>query len=246
MNVPNEVIKRIREAGKIVVLTGAGVSAESGISTFRDKDGWWSKYDPTELASPSGFERDPALVWQWYQYRRGKIRDNEPNAGHYALSELERMTPEFTLITQNVDRYHQQAGSKNIIELHGNIIENKCYSCGVMHRGNVDEEGKEPENCEECGGLIRPNVVWFGESLPHGAIERAQEETEEADIFMSIGTSAMVYPAAELPMLAKRSGVYAIEINSERTVISDYMDMHLHGKSGEILKEIVDKLKMEK
>lgn len=243
MEFPKELIERLAKAKKVAVLTGAGVSAESGIKTFRDPDGLWTKMNPAELASMDGFMKNPKLVWDWYQYRREIINSCKPNAGHYALAEMETMFPDFTLITQNVDRLHQQAGSKNVWELHGNIIENKCSLCFEPYLTEIKAEDKELPVCVHCGGKIRPNVVWFGEMLPERAINHADFKSRDSDVFFSIGTSAEVYPAAQLPVMAQRSGAYVIEINPNRTAISNYMSHRIESPSAVALPLLLDALK---
>ncbi len=237
-----KLIQKLKSAKSVAVLTGAGISAESGVPTFRGQEGLWKKFKPEELATFEAFIRNPELVWEWYNYRRKLLLEVQPNPGHYALVELENLFPNFTLITQNVDNLHRRAGSKNIVELHGNIERNYCIKCGKRYDDvNFAIELKSPK-CD-CGGLIRPDVVWFGEMLPVDAWERAEESASSCDVFFSIGTSGVVYPAASLPQIAKRSGAYTVEINIERTDLSWFMDEVIIGKSGEVLPELVKKLK---
>jgi len=211
---------------KVAVLTGAGISAESGIPTFRGKDGLWKNFRAEELATPEAFKRNPALVWEWYLWRRSIIEKAEPNKGHKALVELENILGDnFLLITQNVDGLHQKAGSKRLVELHGSIWRVRCLSCGANYHDYNTFYEKLPPSCEECGGLIRPDVVWFGEGLPEKALNMAFQWTMSCDVFVSIGTSGVVYPAAELPFLAKRHGAKVIEINPETTPISSIADV---------------------
>ena len=235
MEIPLSLLENLAKANHIVAMTGAGVSAESGIATFRDPDGLWSKFNPMELASINGFMSNPELVWEWYQYRRAIVNKSEPNPGHYALAEMERMFPKFDLITQNVDRLHQRAGSENVWELHGNIMDNKCFDCDMPFTGEVNLPDKQIPKCESCGGRIRPCVVWFGEMLPQYAFEHADSVSRICDIFFSIGTSAEVYPAAAIPVAAKHLGVFVVEINPNVTSFSHLADVHLQGPSGEIL-----------
>jgi NAD-dependent deacetylase len=197
MNIPENLLHSLSIAESIAVLTGAGISAESGIKTFRDPDGLWSKLNPQELASINGFMANPKLVWSWYQERLSIINNTNPNPGHYALAEMETLFSDFTLITQNVDRLHHKAGSKNIHELHGNIVENHCQSCKANYEGDTDLPDGELPKCPLCGGLIRPSVVWFGELLPIEAITGGEDAARRCDIFFSVGTSAEVYPAAK-------------------------------------------------
>lgn len=238
-------LSRLRSAENVSVLTGAGVSAESGVPTFRDPGGIWQKFKPEELANFEAFMRDPDFVWNWYQHRREIMRDVKPNPGHYALAEMEKIFSNFNLITQNIDNLHFRAGSKKITELHGNIERNFCISCRKLS-GEIDVTEKKVLKCESCGGLIRPDVVWFGEMLPTEALEFAQECAENSDVFLSIGTSAEVYPAAMLPIIAKRSGAYVAEINLNPTSISGELNETICGKSGEILSELVNYLKEKK
>ncbi|OHB95068.1 MAG: NAD-dependent protein deacylase [Planctomycetes bacterium RIFCSPLOWO2_02_FULL_50_16] len=254
----------LRKAGSCVVLTGAGISAESGIPTFRDaQTGLWSRFNPQELATPEGFRANPGRVWEWYEYRRGIIKKARPNPAHYALARLESLFLEnFWLITQNIDGLHAMAGSKNIIELHGNIFRNKCFQCGapvelteksvsdervssVTSSGTRKVEGIPPK-CLRCGGYVRPDVVWFNESLPEECINKSMELSSRCDIFFVIGTSAAVYPAAHLPMAAKRGGACVLEINTDPTPVTDYADFTLLGKAGEILPEFIKRLEQIK
>lgn len=239
---PPEFLKALKTAKKVTVLTGAGISAESGVPTFRGQDGLWKKFRAEELATVEAFMDNPRLVWEWYMYRREIIGRVKPNPGHYALAELERRFEDFTLITQNVDNLHRLAGSKNILELHGNITLNKCMDCNRPYNGEIIITEKAIPKCE-CGGNIRPGVVWFGELLPAQAINAAIDATERAELFFSIGTSALVYPAAAMPLTAKRNGAYLVEINLDPTPLSDIADCALQGKSGEILPEIIERMK---
>lgn len=232
MNLEEILIDKINKAKKGYALTGAGISAPSGIPTFRGEDGFWEKKDPHELASQSGFRKDPQMVWDWYNYRRDIIRKSEPNPAHYALVELENSFDDFVVITQNVDNYHQDAGSKNILELHGNIFRNKCNKCGKIF-GVVNS--KEIPKCDICGSYIRPDVVWFGEPLPKDVLERAWKWSEDSDICFVIGTSAMVQPAASLPLISRENGAFVIEINKNSTVISSYVDRSIIGDVTSIL-----------
>lgn len=238
---PPELIERLARARSVAVLTGAGISAESGVPTFRDPGGLWERFRPEELANVQAFLRNPDLVQRWYAYRRRLVREVEPNPGHYALVELERMVPDFALITQNVDNLHRQAGSRRVVELHGNLLRSYCIDCG-RPADEVDleaaAEGK-PVRCPACGGLIRPDVVWFGELLPEEALAEAYAACERAEVFLSVGTSAVVYPAAGLPLEAKRAGAYVAEINLQPSAIADQVDALLLGKAGEILPALV-------
>lgn len=246
MEIPEMLIEILSKANNIAVLTGAGISAESGISTFRDPDGLWAKFNPMELASIEGFMSNPQRVWDWYQYRRKVVYEAKPNPGHYALVEMEKIFPQFTLITQNVDRLHQKAGSKNVIELHGNIIENHCFNCKLPYEKEIDLESGTIPRCPKCGGLIRPSVVWFGEMLPPDALEMAEISARECEIFFSIGTSAEVFPAANLPYIAKHSGATLVEVNPNPTVLSPFVDFKISETSAKSLPKIVELLKKTK
>jgi NAD-dependent deacetylase len=224
----------------VVALTGAGISAESGVPTFRGKDGLWKKYDPMELATYKAFERDPKLVWEWYDWRRQLIAKAEPNDGHRILADMERER-DLWVITQNVDGLHQRAGSKRVVELHGNIWRVRCLGCGHEDYDYRVPLPELPPRCK-CGGLLRPGVVWFGESLPADALQKAYELSTEADVFLVIGTSAQVYPAAELPLVAKRSGAKLIEINPEETPITPYADLSLRERASTGLKKVLEVL----
>lgn len=212
-----QLIEALRRARSVFVLTGAGMSAESGLPTFRGVNGYWGKYRVEDLASPQGFNRNPRTVWRWYNERLLKYRDAEPNAGHYALAELEMLVPEVVIATQNVDSLHARAGSKNVLELHGHVRDARCTGCGatVPLRDGFDEERID----HECGGRFRPQVVWFGEMLPAGVWERAADAAAHADVILVIGTSAQVYPAANLALQNDRA--FVAEINPDSTALSD-------------------------
>jgi NAD-dependent deacetylase len=227
----------VRSASRIAVLTGAGVSAESGIPTFRSNGGFWQNRRFEDLATPQGFARDPKFVWQWYEERRRGIAAARPNAGHEALAALERRATEFTLITQNVDGLHDIAGSKNVIKLHGDIWLVRCTVCGA-ERIERTELNDLPPRCG-CGGLLRLGVVWFGEALPEGAMERATEAVGSAEVLIVAGTSAQVYPAAGLIPLAIQNRAWVIEVNPEVTGFSDDVTFALRGSSADILPQLV-------
>ena len=233
-------IDKIKNANHIVFFSGAGMSAESGIATFRGKDGIWNKFKPEELANFNAFMKNPDMVWEWYNYRRDIVRHSQPNPGHIAIAEFQKYIPKVTVITQNVDNLHYRAGSKNIFELHGNIERNYCTQCGKFYN-DIDELLKIPK-CK-CGGLIRPDVVWFGEYLPEDQFKGAEEASLECDIFFVIGTSAVVYPAASLIYTAKQSSAFIIEVNIEKTEIGSFADRTLIGKAGIILPSILEKIK---
>lgn len=233
-----QVRRWLERAEAVTVLTGAGISAESGVPTFRGAGGVWEKIDPMELASPEGFRRNPRKVWAWYNARRRELLQVRPNPGHYALAELEKRIPKFGLITQNVDRLHQAAGSRNVVELHGNIWEVRCSRCGRVEDRTGVELADEP-HCEECGGWLRPNVVWFGEELPTEAWRVAEDWTRRAEVFLAVGTSAEVWPAAGLIYLARDCGAKVVEINPEQTAASAIAHISLHGPAGQILPQLV-------
>lgn len=236
-------IQRLKKAKIVGVLTGAGVSAESGVPTFRGEKGLWKNFRPEELANFNAFMQNPKLVWEWYNWRKQLIYKVNPNPGHYALVKMEELFDEFSLITQNVDDLHRKAGSKKIYELHGNIMRNRCVDCNkyCQEEEIVFNDKEQLPHCE-CGGLIRPDVVWYGESLPQQVLLKSFEIANSADVFFSIGTAAVVQPAASLPIEAKQAGAYVVEINSEPTAISNYIDESIFGKSGEILPALVKKL----
>ena len=208
----------------MVVLTGAGISAESGIPTFRGLDGIWQGHDPRQLATPQAFQRDPELVWRFYEWRRGLVAEGKPNAAHRQLYEIEQALSDFTLITQNVDGYHQAAGNLDVLELHGSLWVIKCTGCSHRWENHRIPLDKLPPVCPVCGALARPDIVWFGENLQSEVLHTAILKAKQAKIFLTIGTSSIVYPAAELPLIAQQHGAYLIEINPEETPISTYMD----------------------
>ncbi len=246
MEIPQKLLEALSNADHVAMLTGAGVSAESGIKTFRDPDGLWTQFNPSELASIDGFMSNPELVWSWYQHRIEIIRNTKPNPGHYAIAEMEKMFNRFTLITQNVDRLHQQAGSKLVYELHGNIIDNHCFQCKMPYKEEIDISEKSVPTCPECGGLIRPSVVWFGEMLPFDALCAADEAAQQCDVFFSVGTSAEVYPAANIPHLAKKSGAFLVEVNPNLTALSYYADVKLGEPSGVTFPKLLEEFKKYK
>jgi len=228
----------LKQARSIAVLTGAGVSAESGVPTFRGNNGLWKQYRAEDLATPGAFARDPKLVWEWYDWRRSLISQAQPNAGHRALVELEKRVASFTLVTQNVDGLHELAGSRNVLEVHGSIWKVRCTSCGRERMDRRTPLPEIPPNCE-CGELLRPGVVWFGEALPLRVWQDAEAAVRTAEVFLLIGTSAVVYPAAGLAQIAKASGARVVEINIAETVLSDSIDEFLQGPSGELLPQLI-------
>lgn len=245
MEFPTELIEKLKSAKSVLFFTGAGISAESGIDTFRGKGGLWNKMKPQELASFDGFMRNPNLVWEWYQYRRKILKGTGPNPGHLAIAEFEKYIDNVIVVTQNVDNLHFRAGSTNILELHGNIQRNYCIDCKTYYGMDDFLDVDEAPKCPKCGGMIRPDVVWFGENLPQNIFAEAEKIAKQSDVCFVVGTSAVVYPAAHIPMSAKESGSYMVEINIEPTEITNSVDCSLTGKSGEILPELLNQIKGE-
>lgn len=245
-SLPDRLIEKLRTAEHIVVLTGAGISAESGIPTFRQaQTGLWAKYDAQELATPEAFQRHPKLVWAWYEWRRSLVRSASPNGGHYALAQLEQQCPHFALITQNVDGLHQEAGSVNVIELHGNLRRNKCFTNGhPVDPGKeiLAPDAEEPPRCPQCQSLLRPDVVWFGEALPASSLRDAYAAAQTCQLFLAIGTSAVVHPAASIPYAAMESGALTVEINPERTALTPHVDFALQFPAGQILPRLISRV----
>ena len=239
MEFSSDLLRMLRAARHVAVLTGAGVSAESGIPTFRAAQvGLWARYQPEDLATPEAFERNPGLVWDWYAWRGEIVRGARPNPGHFALAEMQRRVPKLSLITQNVDGLHQRAGSTDVIELHGNIGRTKCSRENIV----IDqwaETGETPPRCPRCGAYLRPDVVWFGERLPPAALEAAAQAAHTCDVFFSIGTSALVEPAASLARVALRRGAAVVEVNPTITPLTARATFVLQGASGEILPALI-------
>ncbi len=232
----------LKRARAVVVSTGAGMSKESGIPTFRDApNALWAKFNPEQLATQEGFRKDPALVWRWYAERREMIGRAKPHAGHAAIAAMETMFDKFTLITQNIDDLHRKAGSKNLIEIHGNIFRFKCLDQGHPIETLPDSEDVPPRCI--CGSLIRPDVVWFGELLPAEAVDRAYQALETCDAILVVGTSGMVYPAAGFPSVARQRGARVIEVNTEPTPMMGDADICLEGPAGEIVTELLSTIK---
>lgn len=243
MTFPARLLEFAARAKHVAVLTGAGVSAESGVPTFRDaQTGLWSQFKPEELATPRAFERNPKLVWEWYAWRRKLVSEAKPNPAHAILAAMETFFPQFHLITQNVDGLHQRAGSRNVIELHGNITRTKCYPENV-----VVPEWKEtsdvPPKCPRCGGLLRPDVVWFEEAMPEAETEKAFAVSRACDLFLCIGTSSVVYPAASLPLEALQSGATVVEINPDETPLTERAHFALNGPAGVVLPQWFEAVK---
>jgi NAD-dependent deacetylase len=238
---PRVLISALRDSSRTVVLTGSGISAESGVPTFREaQTGLWERFDPQELATPEAFARDPRLVWDWYAWRRKLVAEARPKQGHLAIAEMQHLVQSLTLVTQNVDGLHQRAGSRDVIELHGNIRRTKCPVEGTT----VDnyDESESPPLCPSCGAPLRPDVVWFGEMLPAEAIEAASEAALGADVFLSVGTSSLVYPAAGLPFEAVENGATLVEVNPETTPLTPRADYALHGPAGDVLPRLIREL----
>ena len=231
------VLKVIINSKYLVAFTGAGISAESGIPTFRGKDGLWSKYDPTKLASPWGFQENPKLVWEWYKWRMSMIMNAKPNPAHYTLALLEKMHILKSIITQNIDGLHQKAGSLNVIEIHGNIWKVKCTVCNYRSR-LIEPPESVPPHCPKCGAILRPDVVWFGEPLPEDEWSRAIGEASRCDVMLVIGTSGVVMPAALIPNIAKSKGAIIVEINPETTPISEIADIKVPEPAGVFFSKI--------
>ena len=234
-------VQRLRAAERVAVLTGAGISAESGVPTFRDPDGIWQRFRPEELANVEAFLGNPELVQGWYAHRRAVVETVEPNPGHVALAALERWVVgrggEFLLATQNVDGLHERAGSQRLVELHGSLLRSHCLSCGTPAGESASADGAL--TCQACGGLVRPDVVWFGEALPEEAIGRATEAAALADVYLTVGTSAVVYPAAGLPQIARQSGAYVAEVNPQPSEIAHRLSEQVRGAAGAVLPVLV-------
>ena len=232
----------LKRAERVMISTGAGISTESGIPAFRGTDGLWETFKPEELATPDAFRRDPAKVWQWYDWRRQMLSKVSPNPGHYALVELEAMVPKFFLFTQNIDGLHQRAGSKTVYELHGNIWRVQCLKEKKTYESLEIPFGEIPPRCE-CGSMVRPDVVWFGEALPQEILSSAWQIASNCDFFFLIGSSATVEPAASLAWLARDRGAVVVEINEEITPATEIANECFLGKSGTLLPQLVDALK---
>jgi NAD-dependent deacetylase len=242
---------RLAQAKQVVIFTGAGVSQESGVPTFRDVlEGLWAKYDPARLATPQAFKADPKLVWDFYAYRRKVVEGTSPNPGHYAIAELENLLPKVVLITQNVDNLHQLAGSQDIVTLHGSLF---TYKCSQNCQGNptpIDlsalDVSQTPPPCPFCGlGLTRPDVVWFGEALPLANLDRAFHEAETCDAMIVVGTSGAVYPAARLPFMATDQGAFIIEVNPRKSEITSIANAHFQASSAVALPQLVEAVRQE-
>ena len=243
MTVPRQLIQQLKTAKRVVVLTGAGVSAESGVPVFRDaQTGMWSKFNPEELATPRAFQRNPRLVWEWHERLRQLVSAAKPNPAHEALVELEKLVPEFHLITQNIDGLHQRAGSRDVIELHGNVLRTKCSDENAIV-STWKETGDVPPKCPDCGGLLRPDIVWFEEPMPEEETDLAFRLSTDCDFFFSIGTSVVVYPAAALPSEALAGGATVVEINPHPTPFTAQAHFVLAGAAGGVLPELMKALR---
>ena len=231
--------QRLAAARNITVLTGAGISADSGVPTFRGADGFWRQYRAEDLATPDAFARDPKLVWEWYNWRRELLAMKQPNAAHLGIVELERRSPTFWLITQNVDGLHRDAGSRNLSEIHGNIWKVRCTGCHA-----VDENREVPisilPSCLQCGALLRPHIVWFGESLLAEDLQQCSTVLRNCDLLLVIGTSGVVYPAAGFAAVAKDAGAFVAEINLDPTPQSSLVDVSLQGRAKDLVPLLLD------
>lgn len=242
ITIEKRLLDRLAAARHVVFFTGAGMSAESGVPTFRGEDGIWKKLKPEELANFDAFIRNPEMVWEWYKHRKKIMADIAPHRGYEVIARMGRMFSRVTVITQNIDNLHRRAGSMNVIELHGNIERNYCIKCGETVTNQKILDSPLVPRCERCGGLVRPDVVWFGENLPEEEWDRAVQAAGSADVFFSVGTSAIVYPAASIPQYARRNGAYCVEINPEPTPLFAMMDSVITAKAGEALGVLEEKL----
>jgi NAD-dependent deacetylase len=242
IQIDKSLIEKLSDSNSIVFFTGAGISSESGIPTFRGKEGLWNEFKPEELANFNAFMRNPELVWEWYTYRKKIVHEAQPNPAHLTIAEMQNHFKDVTVVTQNVDNLHRRAGSKRIFELHGNIERNFCINCKKFQNEELDFSKGVPK-CE-CGGLIRPDVVWFGEYLPEDQFHGGEKASINSDVFFVVGTSAVVYPAAGLVYTAKASGATIVEINIEETEISSSVNYSYFGKAGEILPRIFEEYKL--
>jgi len=242
MKMFDTVAQKLKDSRKIVFVTGAGISQESGIPTFRGKDGYWRRYDPMKLASIDAFYDDPKLVWEWYEDRRKNILSVKPNEGHFAISQMEEFK-DIVVLTQNIDGLHQRSGSTNVLELHGSIIRIKCTVCDFTD--NITENFESlPPKCK-CGSMLRPDVVWFGEPLPQNIWQSAIKEASICDVMIIVGTSLVVSPANTLPVYAKQNGAILIEVNPEKTVMSNDMTLSIQATSVGVLPKMLSIFKNE-
>lgn len=237
----------LARARRVVVSTGAGMSKESGIPTFRDAmEGLWAEFDPQALATEAGFRANPRRVWSWYAWRRRRVGQAQPHAGHFAVTELQRLLPAVTVVTQNVDGLHAAAGTEDVVELHGNIRRLRCLDHAHPFTGEIpgeDDEERDPPPCPVCGSPLRPDVVWFGEMLPERAVARAWDEAGRCDALLLVGTSGTVWPAAELPHVARKRGAFIVEVNPEPSELTAVADVLIQGAAGAILPRLVDEVR---
>jgi len=248
ISIPPELIVALQQAQHVVVFTGAGVSAESAIPTFRDAlTGLWERFNPEDLATPGAFRKDKELVWGWYEWRRMKVLRSLPNPAHVAIAELARHVPQLTVVTQNVDDLHERAGSTDVVHLHGSLHAPRCLACGRPHvlPPGVPEEpegGRRlcPPSCDQCGGPVRPGVVWFGEELPQRDLHRAFAAAHECDLMFAVGTSGVVQPAARIPALARQAGARVVQVNPTSTPLDDKCTWSLRGMAGEVMPVILN------
>jgi NAD-dependent deacetylase len=244
MQIPTPIIEALRQARHVTVFTGAGISAESGIATFRDKGvGLWQRFNPADLATPEAFLRAPALVWGWYESRRLQVSAAQPNAGHLAIVELAKRVSSFSVVTQNVDDLHERAGSQNVIHLHGSLFAPRCFDCSAPYKGELCTSAPDgpvkPPRCEECGGMVRPGVVWFEEALPEDSFSEADQAIRQADCFLSIGTSGLVQPAASFYKLALANGAVVVHVNPDAVGGGADGEFALRGAAGVVLPELL-------
>ena len=243
LQIPDEIRERLRTARRAVAFSGAGVSRESGLDTFRGAGGLWERMRPEELATPEAFRADPGKVWRWYAWRYQTASGAQPNPAHLALVRWETLFQPFVLITQNVDGLHARAGSQGLLELHGTLLRARCHRCGRQRdMGEAIQESPEVSPACECGGRFRPAVVWFGENLDPRVLTRAQDEAATCDLFLSVGTSSTVYPAAGLIELAHRVGACVIEVNPEPTPFSSLVDLHIGAPAGEAVPRLTEEI----
>lgn len=239
LTVPENVIHRLKTARRVVVLTGGGLAAEAGVPSFRDSHtGPWAQYDVSELATPQAFLRNPRLVWEWYDFRRRAADAAAPSPAHYALVDIEQYYPDYTLITQSIDSMHWRAGTRDLVELNGCLRRSRCYEAGHMVQ-SWDEDGEIPPRCPHCGSPLRPDVVMFGEGLPHAEVRKAQQAVERCDLFMTVGAVGAIEPVASFPFVAKRVGAFVLSIGPEDSIYSLMADYVLPAAPGEVLPELV-------
>ncbi|MEN9935380.1 MAG: hypothetical protein RLZZ387_1959 [Chloroflexota bacterium] len=239
LTLPEHVLHRLKTAQRVVVLTGGGMAAESGVPSFRDSHtGEWAQYDVSELATPQAYLRNPRLVWEWYDHRRRSADGAEPSPAHYALVDLEQHYPSFTLITQTIDSLHWRAGSRDLVEINGCLRRSRCYEAG--HTAvSWDEDGEIPPHCSHCGSPLRPDVVMFGEGLPHAELRKAQRAVEQCDLFVIVGAVGAIEPVASFPFVARRVGAFALTIAPEDSVYSLMADYVIPATPGAVLPDLV-------